>query len=45
MALNDPLGEYLDVIGLNEYVGWYFAKKEDADRIDWSFQYQKPSPT
>jgi len=42
MALNDPLGEYLDVIGLNEYVGWYFAKKEDADRIDWSFQYQKP---
>jgi beta-glucuronidase len=27
---------------LNEYVGWYFAKKEDADRIDWSFQYQKP---
>lgn len=42
MALNDPLGEYLDVIGLNEYVGWYFAKKEDADQIQWSFQYQKP---
>jgi len=42
MALNDPLGEYLDVIGLNEYVGWYFAKKEDADQIQWSFKYQKP---
>jgi beta-glucuronidase len=42
MALNDPLGEYLDVIGLNEYVGWYFAKKEDADRIEWSFKYEKP---
>jgi beta-glucuronidase len=42
MTLNDPLGEYLDVIGLNEYVGWYFAKKEDADHIQWSFKYQKP---
>ena len=42
MALNDPLGEYLDVIGLNEYIGWYFGKKEDADQIQWSFKYQKP---
>ncbi len=42
MALNDPLGEYLDVIGLNEYVGWYVGKKEDADQIQWSFKYQKP---
>ena len=42
MALDDPLGEYLDVIGLNEYVGWYFARKEDADQIQWSFKYQKP---
>jgi beta-glucuronidase len=42
MALNDPLGEYLDVLGLNEYVGWYFAKKEDADQIQWSFKYDKP---
>lgn len=42
MALNDPLGEYLDVIGLNEYIGWYFAKKEDADQIQWTFKYEKP---
>ena len=43
MALNDPLGEYLDVIGLNQYIGWYGdLTPEDADRIDWSFAYQKP---
>src|SRR5215469_1772658 len=43
MALNDPLGEYLDVIGLNQYIGWYGdLKPEDADRIRWSFQYPKP---
>jgi len=41
--LNDPLGEYLDVIGLNEYIGWYGNKKpEDADDTGWSFKYQKP---
>ena len=41
--LNDPLGEYLDVIGLNEYIGWYGSKKpEDADDTRWTFAYQKP---
>jgi beta-glucuronidase len=41
--LNDPLGEYLDVVGLNEYIGWYGNKKpEDADDTRWSFAYQKP---
>jgi len=43
MALNDPLGQYLDVIGLNEYIGWYGDRKvEDADRIRWKFAYPKP---
>ncbi len=42
-ALDDPLGEDLDVIGLNEYVGWYGNRKpEDADQIQWSFKYEKP---
>ena len=42
-ALNDPLGEYLDVIGLNEYVGWYGKyRPEDADQMQWTFKYPKP---
>ena len=42
-ALNDPLGEDLDVIGLNEYVGWYGKyRAEDADKMQWTFKYQKP---
>jgi len=41
--LNDPLGEFLDVIGLNEYIGWYGDRKsEDADHIQWAFAYNKP---
>ncbi|MBV9180114.1 MAG: beta galactosidase jelly roll domain-containing protein, partial [Acidobacteria bacterium] len=43
MALNDPVGEFLDVIGLNEYIGWYGkAKPEEADQIRWNFAYSKP---
>jgi len=42
-ALNDPLGEYLDVIGLNEYIGWYGKyRPEDADKMQWAFAYSKP---
>lgn len=41
--LNDPLGEYIDVIGLNEYIGWYGDRKpEDADQTNWKFAYEKP---
>lgn len=41
-ALNDPLGEYLDVLGLNEYLGWYGGRPEDADRMQWKFAWDKP---
>jgi beta-glucuronidase len=41
-SLNDPLGQYLDVLGLNEYVGWYGGRPEDADGMEWSAAYQKP---
>jgi beta-glucuronidase len=42
-ALKDPLGEFLDVIGLNEYIGWYGdLRPEDADGMQWKFAYAKP---
>lgn len=41
-SLNDPIGQYLDVLGLNEYVGWYEGRPEDADTIAWSTAYPKP---
>jgi len=40
--LDDPLGESLDVIGLNEYLGWYFGRPEDADTSQWESKYRKP---
>ncbi len=41
-ALTDPLGQYLDVLGLNEYLGWYGGRPEDADRMQWKIAWDKP---
>ena len=40
--IDDPLGEYLDVLGCNEYVGWYDGLPDKADRLEWKSKYQKP---
>jgi beta-glucuronidase len=39
--LDDPLADALDVVGLNEYIGWYGGQPEDADTIHWTLP-QKP---
>jgi beta-glucuronidase len=40
--IDDPLGRELDVLGCNEYVGWYERTPEDADAITWKTIYDKP---
>lgn len=40
--IDDPLGQYLDVLGCNEYVGWYDGLPEKADQIEWKTSYRKP---
>jgi beta-glucuronidase len=40
--IDDPLGQSLDVIGANEYIGWYEQKPEAADQTTWRVDYQKP---
>jgi beta-glucuronidase len=40
--LNDPLGEDLDVLGLNEYLGWYWGRPADADQMHWKTAWDKP---
>jgi beta-glucuronidase len=41
-TLADPLGDVLDVLGLNEYLGWYWGKPEDADKMQWKSKWNKP---
>ena len=42
IRLNDPIASDLDVLGNNEYVGWYVDRPEDADSIEWISDYGKP---
>jgi beta-glucuronidase len=41
-ALNDALGEVLDVLGLNEYFGWYSGKPADIESLKWTIAQKKP---
>ena len=41
-VIDDPFGTHLDVIGCNEYVGWYDGLAEKADRVSWRSVYDKP---
>ena len=41
-VVDDPLGEDLDVLGCNEYVGWYDGPPEKADRLTWKVTLNKP---
>lgn len=40
--IDDPLGASLDVLGCNEYVGWYDGLPEKADHLQWKIAYNKP---
>ena len=34
-TLTDPLAGLVDVVGINEYVGWYTKSPEEADTLKW----------
>ncbi|MGA2771427.1 MAG: glycoside hydrolase family 2 TIM barrel-domain containing protein [Bryobacteraceae bacterium] len=40
--LDDPLGADLDVLGCNEYLGWYDGLPDKADHMDYKTIYTKP---
>jgi beta-glucuronidase len=42
IVIDDPLGKFLDVLGCNEYIGWYDGPPEKADRTDFQTAYDKP---
>ena len=40
--VDDPLGKALDVLGTNEYIGWYEKTPADAAITTWKIAYDKP---
>ncbi len=41
-VIDDPLGEYIDVLACNQYLGWYGGNLEDAENLVWISKYKKP---
>lgn len=42
VVIDDPLGAALDVIGCNEYLGWYDGHPDKCDAVTWKTAYDKP---
>ena len=40
--IDDPLGQWLDVLGCNEYLGWYDGLPDRPDGVVWQTIYDKP---
>jgi beta-glucuronidase len=40
--VNDPLGEYVDVVAFNEYLGWYGGTPASCRDARWTTKYDKP---
>ena len=41
-TLDDPLGQYLDVLGYNEYLGWYLGSPDEIPAYTWKNPMGKP---
>jgi beta-glucuronidase len=42
LRIHDPLAGILDVIGVNNYCGWYRGKPGDCAQLRWRSDYGKP---
>lgn len=40
--IEDPLGDIVDVIGINNYCGWYGGTPESCATLKWASEYNKP---
>ena len=41
-VINDPLGQYVDLVAFNEYLGWYGGLPSACRTANWSTPYDKP---
>ncbi len=41
-AIRDSIGNYVDVLACNEYVGWYILPAEKAKDLKWRSEFNKP---
>lgn len=40
--IDDPLGEFVDLVAFNEYLGWYGGSPDKCRTTNWGTPYNKP---
>jgi beta-glucuronidase len=40
--IDDPLGEHVDIVAFNEYLGWYRGTPDSCRTANWETAYDKP---
>ena len=40
--IDDPLGEYVDIVSFNEYLGWYAGLPDRCRTANWHIAFDKP---
>ena len=43
MVIEDPMVEDVDILGFNQYIGWYGGTPESCDNVKWELNYTKPA--
>ncbi|MEI9806862.1 MAG: glycoside hydrolase family 2 TIM barrel-domain containing protein [Bacteroidota bacterium] len=41
-VVDDPLGEFTDMVAVNEYIGWYVGLPSAIRNVQWQIKYDKP---
>ena len=42
ITIDDPLGQYTDIVSVNEYLGWYGGLPGNCRNARWKINYDKP---
>jgi beta-glucuronidase len=42
VVVDDPLGQYTDIVSVNEYIGWYTGLPDICRNVQWKIIYNKP---
>jgi len=41
-VVDDPLGQFVDLVAFNEYLGWYGGLPDQCRKTNWTTPYNKP---
>jgi len=40
--VTDPLGDVIDVVAINQYLGWYYGNRQEIPEVEFTTAFSKP---